>query len=328
MRNLETINGTAAELSAEAVERVDRLQRAIETVIKGKPEAVRLAIVTLIAGGHLLVEDVPGVGKTTLAHALARALDCNFQRVQFTSDLLPSDVIGLSVYNQHSGIFEWKPGPIFANVVLADEINRTTPKTQSALLEAMGEGQVTVEGITHTLPAPFMVVATQNPIEHHGTYPLPESQLDRFMLRLRIGYPAESAEKQILRDREYRDPLDELQPVMTGLEILELQESVSAVSVDDALVEYLMRIVAATRDSEMLDLGVSPRGTLALFRAAQALALTEERSYCIPDDIKRLVLPVFAHRILVSSRFSSSLRRSEEAEAVLKEIIKTVSVPL
>lgn len=328
MRNLDTVNGTAAELSAEAVEKVNRLQRAIETVIKGKPEAVRLTIVTLIAGGHLLVEDVPGVGKTTLAHALSRALDCDFQRVQFTSDLLPSDVIGLSVYNQHSGVFEWKPGPIFANVVLADEINRTTPKTQSALLEAMAEGQVTVEGVTHTLPAPFMVVATQNPIEHHGTYPLPESQLDRFMLRLRIGYPAESAEKQILRDREYQDPLDELQAVMSGVEILELQQSVSAVSVDDALVEYLMRIVAATRDSEMLDLGVSPRGTLALFRAAQALALTEERSYCIPDDIKRLVLPVFAHRILVSSRFSSSLRRSEEAEAVLKEIIKTVSVPL
>jgi MoxR-like ATPase len=328
MRNLDTINGTAAELSAEAVERVNRLQRAIETVIKGKPESVRLAIVALIAGGHLLIEDVPGVGKTTLAHALARALDCSFQRVQFTSDLLPSDVIGLSVYNQHSGVFEWKPGPIFANVVLADEINRTTPKTQSALLEAMGEGQVTVEGVTHTLPAPFMVVATQNPIEHHGTYPLPESQLDRFMLRLRIGYPASNAEKEILRDREYQDPLDELQAVMTGVEILELQGSVSAVSVDDALVEYLMRIVSATRESEMLDLGISPRGTLALFRAAQALALTEERSYCIPDDVKRLVLPVFAHRILVSSRFSSSLRRSEEAEAVLKEIIKTVSVPL
>ena len=328
MRNLETINGRAAELSAEAVETIDRLQRAIETVIKGKPEAVRLAIVTLIAGGHLLVEDVPGVGKTTLAHALARALDCSFQRVQFTSDLLPSDVIGLSVYNQHSGMFEWKPGPIFANVVLADEINRTTPKTQSALLEAMAEAQVTVEGITHTLPTPFMVLATQNPIEHHGTYPLPESQLDRFMLRLRIGYPAENAEKQILRDREYQDPLDQLEPVMSGAEIVELQASVAAVSVDDALVEYLMRIVAATRESEMLDLGVSPRGTLALFRAAQALALTEERSYCIPDDIKRLVLPVFAHRILVSSRFSSSLRRSEEAEAVLKEILKTVSVPL
>jgi MoxR-like ATPase len=248
--------------------------------------------------------------------------------VQFTSDLLPSDVIGLSVYNQRSGMFDWKPGPIFANVVLADEINRTTPKTQSALLEAMAEGQVTVEGITHTLPAPFMVLATQNPIEHHGTYPLPESQLDRFMLRLRIGYPAANAEKQILRDREYQNPLDQLEPVMSGAEIVELQASVAAVSVDDALVEYLMRIVAATRESEMLDLGVSPRGTLALFRAAQALALTEERSYCIPDDIKRLVLPVFAHRILVSSRFSSSLRRSEEAEAVLKEILKTVSVPL
>jgi MoxR-like ATPase len=328
MRNLETVNGRSPEFATEAVERVDRLQRAIETVIKGKPEAVRLAIVTLIAGGHLLVEDVPGVGKTTLAHALARALDCSFQRVQFTSDLLPSDVIGLSVYNQHTGVFEWKPGPVFANVVLADEINRTTPKTQSALLEAMAERQVTVEGFTHPLPAPFIVLATQNPIEHHGTYPLPESQLDRFMLRLRIGYPEIAAERQMLRDREYNNPLEALGPVMSSAEVLELQESVSAVSVDDALVEYLMRIVSATRDSEMLDLGVSPRGTLALFRAAQAVALTEERSYCIPDDIKRLVLPVFAHRILVSSRFSSSLRRSEEAEAVLTEIIKTVSVPL
>jgi MoxR-like ATPase len=326
MRQLETVSNRA--VITEAVAKVDRLQRAIETVIKGKPESVRLAIVTLIAGGHLLVEDVPGVGKTTLAQALARALDCSFQRIQFTSDLLPSDVIGLSVYNQHSGVFEWKPGPVFANVVLADEINRTTPKTQSALLEAMAERQVTIEGVTHPLPPPFIVLATQNPIEHHGTYPLPESQLDRFMLRLRIGYPEAAAEKQILRDREYNDPLNELAPVMSAHEVLELQENVSVVSVDDALVEYLMRIVAATRDSEMLDLGVSPRGTLMLFRAAQALALTEERSYCIPDDIKRLVLPVFAHRILVSSRFSSSLRRSEEAEAVLKEIIKTVSVPL
>jgi MoxR-like ATPase len=327
MRNLETISNEPVT-STNAVEQIERLQQAVETVIKGKPEAVRLAIVTLIAGGHLLVEDVPGVGKTTLAHALARALGCSFQRIQFTSDLLPSDVIGLSVYNQHTGVFEWKPGPVFANVVLADEINRTTPKTQSALLEAMAERHVTVEGLTHDLPAPFIVLATQNPIEHHGTYPLPESQLDRFMLRLRIGYPAPADEQRILRDREYADPLDDLEPVLSAPEVVELQRAVATVTVDDALVRYLMRIVAATRDSEMLDLGVSPRATLSLFRAAQALALGEDRTYCIPDDIKRLVVPVFAHRIVVSSRFSSSLRRSEEAEAVLNEILKTVSVPL
>ena len=328
MRRLDTVKDKEEPLRSEATEKIERLQQAIETVIKGKPEAVRLGLVTLIAGGHLLVEDVPGVGKTTLAHALARALRCSFQRIQFTSDLLPSDVIGLSIYNQHTGVFEWKPGPVFANVVLADEINRTTPKTQSALLEAMAERHVTAEGVTHPLPVPFIVLATQNPIEHHGTYPLPESQLDRFMLRLRIGYPDVNDEKQILRDREVSDPLDDLRPVMTAAEIVELQRSVAEVSVDDALVDYLMRIVAATRNSEMLDLGVSPRGSLALFRAAQALALTEERTYCIPDDIKRLVVPVFAHRILVSTRFSSSMRRSEEAEAVLKEIMKTVSVPL
>src|SRR5437899_6666596 len=226
MRQLETVRSRAG--ISEAVEKVDRLQRAIETVIRGKPEAVRLAIITLIAGGHLLVEDVPGVGKTTLAHALARALDCSFQRIQFTSDLLPSAVIGLSVYNQHGGVFEWKPGPVLANVVLADEINRTTPKTQSALLEAMAERHVTVEGVTHALPAPFIVLATQNPIEHHGTYPLPESQLDRFMLRLRIGYPGQEDEKQILRDREHAEPLDEVRAVMAAEDVLGLQRSVSS----------------------------------------------------------------------------------------------------
>jgi MoxR-like ATPase len=218
--------------------------------------------------------------------------------------------------------------PIFANVVLADEINRTTPKTQSALLEAMAEQQVTAEGTTHALPQPFIVLATQNPIEHHGTYPLPESQLDRFMLRLRIGYPGARDEKQMLRDREHAEPLDAVEPVMTGADVLELQSAVSEVSVDDAIVDYLMRVVAATRSSEMLDLGVSPRGTLSLFRAAQALALTEERTYCVPDDIKRLVVPVFAHRLTVSSRYSSAMRRSEEAETVLHEILKTISVPL
>jgi MoxR-like ATPase len=324
MRQLRTADAPRVA----ALEQINSLQGEIERVIRGKPEAVRLAIVTLLAGGHLLVEDVPGVGKTTLAHALARSLDCSFQRIQFTSDLLPSDVIGLSVYDQTSALFEWRPGPIFANVILADEINRTTPKTQSALLEAMAEGHVTVEGITHPLPQPFIVMATQNPIEHHGTYPLPESQLDRFMLRLRIGYPGLLDEKQMLRDREHEDPLENTQTVMSGEAILDLQKAVSEVAVDDAIVDYLMRIVAATRNSEMLDLGVSPRGTLALFRAAQALALTEEREYCIPDDVKRLVIPVFAHRVTVSSRYASAMRRSEEAEAVLHEILKTVSVPL
>jgi MoxR-like ATPase len=328
MRNLRPAGTRSDSLATSSAERVELLQSTIERVIRGKPEVVRLALVTLLAGGHLLIEDVPGVGKTTLAQALARALDCTFQRIQFTSDLLPSDVIGLSIYNQHDSLFEWKPGPIFANVVLADEINRTTPKTQSALLEAMAERHVTVEGVTHPLPQPFMVLATQNPIEHHGTYPLPESQLDRFMLRLRIGYPGQADEKLILRDREHAEPLDEMQPVLSAQDILELQEAVSQVSVDDAIVDYLMRIVSATRSSEMLDLGVSPRGSLSLFRAAQALALTEERTYCLPDDIKRLVVPVFAHRLTVSSRYSSAMKRSEEAEAVLLEIMKTISVPL
>ncbi|MER3429203.1 MAG: ATPase [Pyrinomonas sp.] len=325
---MNRLSTTEESVLGVAAQRLEQLQAAIETVIHGKSEAVRLAVVALIAGGHLLVEDVPGVGKTTLAQALARSLDLSFQRIQFTSDLLPSDLIGLSVYNERSSEFEFKRGPVFAHVVLADEINRTTPKTQSALLEAMAEGHVTVEGVTYPLPRPFIVVATQNPIEHHGTYPLPESQLDRFMLRVRIGYPEPEVERRILRERTQSDPLASLRPVMNGEEVLELQRVVAQVRVDDALVDYLLRIVEATRRSEMLDLGVSPRGTLALFRAAQALALTEHRSYCLPDDIKRLVMPVFAHRLVVNSRFSSSMRRSEEAEAVLREIIKTVAVPV
>lgn len=307
---------------------VAALQREIERVIKGKTEAVRLTLVALLAGGHLLLEDVPGVGKTTLAQALARAVEGTFQRIQFTSDLLPSDVLGLSIYNQKTGIFEWKHGPIFANVVLADEINRTTPKTQSALLEAMAERQITAEGVTRQLPAPFIVLATQNPVEHHGTYPLPESQTDRFLLRLRLGYPAPDDEKLILRERTHAQPLDEVRPVVTAAEIAELQSQVKQVRVDEALMDYLLNLVTATRNSEMLDLGVSPRGTLALFRAAQALAFIEGRMFCIADDIKRLVVPVCAHRIVVSSRFSSSMKRTEESETVLYELLKTVNVPL
>jgi MoxR-like ATPase len=309
-------------------ERLHELQRTIETVIRGKQEAVRLAVVTLLAGGHLLLEDVPGVGKTTLAQTVARALDCSFQRVQFTSDLLPSDILGVSVYNQQRGEFTFQPGPVFANVVLADEINRTTPKTQSSLLEAMAEGRVTIENQTYELPRPFLVLATQNPIEHHGTYPLPESQLDRFLMRIRMGYPSASAEKQILRNQTLHHPIESLTPLMNADDVLDLQEEVKRVKVDDALVDYLLEIVAATRRSELLDLGVSPRGSLALHRAAQALALSEDRDYCLADDIKRLVVPVFGHRIVISSRYSSRLRRGEEADAVLTEIVKNVPVPL
>lgn len=309
-------------------QRLHDLQRTIEGVIRGKTEAVRLAVVALLAGGHLLLEDVPGVGKTTLAQTIARALDCSFQRIQFTSDLLPSDILGVSVYNQPRGEFQFQPGPVFANVVLADEINRTTPKTQSSLLEAMAEGRVTIENQTYELPRPFLVLATQNPIEHHGTYPLPESQLDRFLMRIRMGYPAAADEKQILRSQTLHHPVETITPLMNADDVLDLQEEVKRVKVDDALVDYLLAIVTATRRSELLDLGVSPRGSLALYRAAQAFALLEDRDYCIADDIKRLVVPVFGHRIVISSRYSSRLRRGEEADAVLTEIVKNVPVPL
>jgi MoxR-like ATPase len=308
--------------------RLRELQQTIETVIRGKPEAVHLSIVTLLTGGHLLVEDVPGVGKTTLAHTIARCLDCSFQRIQFTSDLLPSDIVGISIYNQHSGEFEFKPGPIFANVVLADEINRTTPKTQSSLLEAMAEGHVTVENQTYQLPRPFLVLATQNPLEHHGTYPLPESQLDRFLMRVRIGYPSTAEEKEILRQQTHHHPLEQVTPMMNADDVLDLQEEIRNVRVDDVLLDYLMEIVTATRNSEMLDMGVSPRGSLALQRAAQALAFTEDRAYCIADDIKRLVIPVFGHRIVINSRYSNRMRRGEDTEHLLADIIKSVRVPI
>ncbi len=324
-RNSSQAPGGAVLVPAESL---SRLQRSIQSVIRGKDDVVQLALVTLLARGHLLIEDVPGVGKTTLAHALARSLNCSFQRLQFTSDLLPSDVVGISVYARESGNFEFRPGPLFANVVLADEINRTTPKTQSALLEAMNEYQVTVDNHTHPLPEPFMVLATQNPIEHHGTYPLPESQLDRFLMRVKMGYPTAESEKEILRNFAASEPLAAIQPVMTAEELLDVQQAVRQVTVDDELLNYTLEIVARTRRHEYLSLGVSPRGSMSLYRAAQALALLEGRSYTIPDDFKRLAVPVFAHRTVVSTRYASTLKRSEQAESILQEILEAVPVPL
>jgi len=311
-----------------STERLTRLQQSIQSVIRGKDEVIELALVTLFARGHLLIEDVPGVGKTTLAHSLARSFNCAFQRVQFTSDMLPTDVIGISVFSQQSERFDFRPGPIFANIVLADEINRTTPKTQSALLEAMNEYQVTADNHTYPLPQPFMVIATQNPIEHHGTYPLPESQLDRFLMRLKMGYPAVASEKEILRNFANAEPLQNIEPVMTAEEVVEIQHAVRRVAVDDQLMNYTLAVVEKTRQHEYLSLGVSPRGSMMLFRAAQALALVEGRNYCIPDDFKRLVLPVLAHRCVVSSRYISTMKKGEQADSILKEILDATPVPL
>ena len=284
---------------------VAQLQRSIARAIYGKEEAIQLSLITLLARGHLLIEDVPGVGKTTLAQALAKSFHCTFQRIQFTSDLLPSDVLGVSVYNPESREFEFRSGPIFANVVLADEINRTTPRTQSALLEAMNEAQVSIDGKTMALPQPFLVIATQNPVEHHGTYPLPESQLDRFLMRIKMGYPSPETEREILRKRVgslREDLLDSLEPVADVSEVLAMQDAVAQIKVDSSLHDYALDIVNRTRTSELLALGVSPRGTLMLQRAAQARAFLDGRDYCLPDDFKQLAVPVFSHRVVASSR--------------------------
>jgi len=319
---------SVSDQAAVAPEVLTRVQQSVQSVIRGKDEVIRLALVGLLARGHLLIEDVPGVGKTTLAHALARSFNCAFQRIQFTSDMLPSDVIGISVFSQQTQRFEFRPGPIFANIVLADEINRTTPKTQSALLEAMNENQVTVDNRTSPLPQPFMVMATQNPIEHHGTYPLPESQLDRFLMRLKIGYPSADSEKEILYNFAQSDPLANIRPVMSGAEVVEIQNQVRRVKVDEELVNYALAIVEKTRQHEYLSLGVSPRGSMSLYRAGQALAFLEGRNYCIPDDFKRLILPVFSHRTVVSSRYISTLKKADQAEAILEGIIESTPVPL
>ena len=307
---------------------VSQLQRSIARAIYGKEDAIQLALITLLSRGHLLIEDVPGVGKTTLAQALAKSFHCTFQRIQFTSDLLPNDVIGVSVYNPESREFEFRSGPIFANVVLADEINRTTPRTQSALLEAMNEAQVTVDGKTMKLPHPFLVIATQNPVEHHGTYPLPESQLDRFFMRIKMGYPSHETEREILRKRAHNDALEALEPVADVSDVLEMQEAVTRVKVDASLHDYALEIVNRTRKTEQLALGVSPRGTLMLQRAAQARAFLDGRDYCLPDDFKQLAVAVFAHRVIASARHASLQRKAETTESVLREIVASVRVPL
>jgi len=304
------------------------LESSLRTIIRGNDDVIRLALVSVLAQGHLLIEGVPGVGKTTLAHAVARALDCSFQRIQFTSDMLPTDVLGITVYSAVEQQFEFKPGPVFTNVLLADEINRTTPKTQSALLEAMNEGQVTVDGQSNPLPQPFLVIATQNPIEHHGTYPLPESQLDRFLLRIRMGYPQASDEREILRSEAGAARLEEVRPVATVADVLAMQEETTRVKVDDSLVDYALEIVRRTRESASLSLGVSPRGSLMLYRGAQAMAYLDGRMFATPEDFKSLAVPVFSHRIVVSARYSSTLKKSEQAETIIREILQSVPVPV
>ena len=313
--------------SPVSLSRILEIESALGQAVRGKPDVLRLSLACLLARGHLLIEDVPGVGKTTLAQALARSVHSKFHRLQFTSDMLPSDVVGVTIYNAHTQEFEFKPGPVFTNFLLADEINRATPKTQSALLEAMNELQVTVDGRSYPLAQPFMVIATQNPVEHHGTYPLPESQLDRFLMRIRIGYPDRAAEREVLRQNG-TSSAEAVGPAISDEDLTTLQDVVTRVTVDEALVDYMLAIVERTRTHASLSMGVSPRGAQALFRATQALAAVEGREYATPDDIKRLVLPVFAHRVLVNSRVLPAQRPSEAAERVLNEILTLVDVPL
>jgi len=308
-----------------AKERIDRLRASIEKVFLGHTAAVDLLLTGLLARGHVLIEDVPGVGKTVLAKALARSIDCKFSRMQLTPDLLPGDVLGVSVYNSQTQQFDFKPGPIFANIVLADEINRTTPRTQSALLEAMSEEQVSIENETRPLARPFMVVATQNPFEFEGTYYLPENQLDRFLLKIAIGYPDRAAETRILTTQPSRAALDALQPVANAAEIVELQDRVPSIRIDTSLVDYLLDLVEASRHHEQLHLGVSPRGALALSQASQAAALLAGRTFVTPDDVKRLFIPVCAHRVV-----SKTYLHNGDADAttrVLQTILDRVPTP-
>lgn len=311
-----------------SIQSIHALQDNIAHVIKGKPHVIEMAVVCLLARGHLLIEDVPGVGKTTLAHSVARSLDCSFKRIQFTSDLLPSDIVGISVFNRQKQAFEFMPGPIFANIVLADEINRTTPKTQSSLLEAMSEAQISVDNQTYPLSQPFMVIATQNPAEYHGTFPLPESQLDRFLMRVSIGYPAPEEEKKVLDRPQSLHPAHEIQAVLTVQDILDLQDQVEKVRLEESLTDYLLSIVLATRRSELLALGVSTRGALALCKAAKALALVRHRDYCLPDDIKELAPVIISHRVMLNRSQGIPTRNFHQAEQVIRDILESLPVPV
>jgi MoxR-like ATPase len=310
----------------DVAEKVRLLRANIEQVFIGKPAVVTKTLVGLFAGGHLLIEDVPGVGKTTLARALAKSLDLTFSRVQFTPDLLPSDLLGVSIYNQNTGEFEFKKGPVFASVVLADEINRTTPRTQSALLEAMSESQVSVDGKSFPLGPPFMVLATQNPFEFEGTYPLPESQLDRFLMKISVGYPSRDHELQVLASQRTSHPIDSTKAVMGTADILAIQKRVKAVHLEESLAGYILSLVTETRRSKSLTVGASPRGSLFLYRAAQALALVEGRDYVVPDDIKRLAVCVLAHRI-IGKGFAYE-GGQDEREKIVRGILETVEVPV
>jgi MoxR-like ATPase len=316
---------TAPIAAVETARLLAKLQDNLEKVLLGKTDVIRLALTALLAEGHILIEDVPGVGKTLLAKALARSLGCTFHRIQFTPDLLPSDLIGTSVFHQPSGEFRFHPGPLFAQVILADEINRASPRTQSALLEAMSERQVSLDATTHPLGPPFVVLATQNPFEFEGTYPLPESQLDRFLMRLSIGYPARPAEKRILTEHRAGEPVDSLQPVLTPEDVQALQRAVRQVRFDDQLQDYLLNIIEATRASPQVHIGASTRAGLALYRAAQAHALLGGRDYVIPDDVKRLAGPVLGHRLLMKAL--RPVNGVGSAETFLAEELLRVAVP-
>ena len=307
-------------------EKIATLQANVERVIRGKSEVVQYCIAALLAKGHILLEDVPGVGKTTLAHALARSLSLSFQRIQFTSDLLTADIVGVTIYNQDQQEFEFVSGPIFTNVLLADEINRATPKSQSALLEAMSEGMISIEKRRLPLPDPFLVIATQNPIEHVGTYPLPESQLDRFLMKLTIGYPNTTDEKKLLRAGGAQEALEHLEPVLEGHEVTELQERVATIHVNESLVDYLMHIVHTTRNHPEVSIGVSTRGALTYFKACQALAMVSGRDFVIPEDIKRLAGPVLSHRIVMKDRRSARGDSTPEHKFIAR-ILNEIPVP-